>query len=90
MECHQSSRKTKKYGMKIVLVYAPTSLSSQEDFNTFYDHLQTALECNNTPHNIIMGGGGGGGGVSMPKLAREWRLALEYSHQAIEMNVEKT
>ena len=48
---------SKRYLMKIIQVYAPTSLSSQEDLDEFYDNLNTELDRpENASHSItIMG-----------------------------------
>ena len=48
-------RISKRYRLTIIQVYAPTSVSSQEELDNFYDDLYTTLNNNKTHYNIIMG-----------------------------------
>ena len=44
---------SRRYKLKIIQVYAPTSLSSQEELDNFYDDLYTAMQNNKAHFNII-------------------------------------
>jgi len=46
---------SKRYKIKIVQVYAPTSLSTQEELDEFYDDLQTEMQHKKAHYNIVMG-----------------------------------
>ncbi|XP_066956327.1 craniofacial development protein 2-like [Macrobrachium rosenbergii] len=48
-------RISKRYRLTIIQVYAPTSVSSQEELDNFYDDLYTTLNNNKAHYNIIMG-----------------------------------
>jgi len=46
---------SKRYDIKIIQAYAPTSLSSQDALDEFYDDLRTALQRKKAHFNIIKG-----------------------------------
>ena len=48
-------RISKRYKIIIIQVYAPTSVSSQEELEEFYDDLQTEMRHKKTHYNVIMG-----------------------------------
>ena len=48
-------RISKRYKIRIIQVYAPTSVSSQEELEEFYDDLQTEMRHKKTHYNVIMG-----------------------------------
>ena len=48
-------RISKRYKIRITQVYAPTSVSSQEELEEFYDDLQTEMRHKKTHYNVIMG-----------------------------------
>ncbi|XP_066963543.1 craniofacial development protein 2-like [Macrobrachium rosenbergii] len=48
-------RISKRYRLTIIQVYAPTSVSSQEELDNFYDDLYTTLNNNKTHYNMIIG-----------------------------------
>ena len=48
-------RISKQYKIRIIQVYAPTSVSSQEELEEFYDDLQTEMRHKKTHYNVIMG-----------------------------------
>ena len=48
-------RISKRYKIRVVQVYAPTSLSSQEELDEFYDDLYTEMKYKKAHFNIIMG-----------------------------------
>ena len=48
-------RISKRYKIRIIQVYAPTSVSSQEELEEFYDALQTEMRHKKTHYNVIMG-----------------------------------
>ena len=45
----------KRYNIRIIQVYAPTSVSSQEELEEFYDDLQTEMRHKKTHYNVLMG-----------------------------------
>ena len=46
---------SKRYKIKIIQIYAPTSLSTQDVLDEFYDDLQTEMQNQKAHYNIIMG-----------------------------------
>ena len=48
-------RISKRYKIIIIQVYAPTSVSSQEELEEFYNDLQTEMRHKKTHYNVIMG-----------------------------------
>ena len=48
-------RISKRYKIRVVQVYAPTSLSSQEELDEFYEDLYTEMKYKKAHFNIIMG-----------------------------------
>ena len=48
-------RISKRYKIRIIQVYAPTSVSSQEELEEFYDDLQTEMRYKKTHYLVIMG-----------------------------------
>ena len=48
-------RISKRYKIRIIQVYAPTSVSSQEELEEFYDDLQAEMRHKKTHYNVIMG-----------------------------------
>ena len=48
-------RISKRYKIRVVQVYAPTSLSSEEELDEFYDDLYTEIKYKKAHFNIIMG-----------------------------------
>ena len=48
-------RISKRYKIRIIQVYAPTSVSSDEELEEFYDDLQTEMRHKKTHYNVIMG-----------------------------------
>ena len=47
-------RISKRYKIRIIQVYAPTSVSSQEELEEFYDDLQTEMRHKKTHYNVII------------------------------------
>ena len=47
-------RISKRYKIRIIQVYAPTSVSSQEELEEFYDDLQTEMRHKKTHYDVIM------------------------------------
>ena len=45
----------KRYTCKIIQVYAPTTGHKEEEIETFYEHINEALNKNKTKYTIIMG-----------------------------------
>ena len=50
-----SLRRSSRSGIRYIQVYAPTSVSSQEELEEFYDDLQTEMRHKKTHYNVIMG-----------------------------------
>ena len=48
-------RISKRYRLTVIQVYAPTSMSSQEELDNFYDDLYNNMNSNKAHFNIIMG-----------------------------------
>ena len=45
----------KRYTLKIIQIYAPTAISSEEDIETFYDDVKKILDTEKTHYTMVMG-----------------------------------